>query len=108
MSMSSSSTGCNGATPGSPVLEDATTQTTLRRPAKKVATISQESSSSADPSSSNSSLKLSVPVNRSTEEPNTSLSTDVSGSVILLINNFHSIEVVDRVSETQLQVGENS
>ena len=23
-------------------------------------------------------------------------------------NNFHSLEVVDRVSETQLQVGENS
>ena len=24
------------------------------------------------------------------------------------VNNFHSLEVVDRVSETQLQVGENS
>ena len=24
------------------------------------------------------------------------------------LNNFHSLEVVDRVSETQLQVGENS
>ena len=24
------------------------------------------------------------------------------------LNNFHSFEVVDRVSETQLQVGENS
>ena len=24
------------------------------------------------------------------------------------MNNFHSLEVVDRVSETQLQVGENS
>ena len=23
------------------------------------------------------------------------------------LNNFHSLEVVDRVSETQLQVGEN-
>ena len=23
------------------------------------------------------------------------------------VNNFHSLEVVDRVSETQLQVGEN-
>ena len=26
----------------------------------------------------------------------------------IIINNFHSLEVVDRVSETQLQVGENS
>ena len=26
----------------------------------------------------------------------------------LNLNNFHSLEVVDRVSETQLQVGENS
>ena len=25
-----------------------------------------------------------------------------------IVNNFHSPEVVDRVSETQLQVGENS
>ena len=24
------------------------------------------------------------------------------------LNNFHSLEVVDRVSETQLQVGDNS
>ena len=24
------------------------------------------------------------------------------------LNNFHSLEVVDRVSETQLQLGENS
>ena len=24
------------------------------------------------------------------------------------LNNFHSLEVVDRVSKTQLQVGENS
>ena len=24
------------------------------------------------------------------------------------LNNFHSLEVVDRVSETQLQVGKNS
>ena len=24
------------------------------------------------------------------------------------LNNFHSLDVVDRVSETQLQVGENS
>ena len=24
------------------------------------------------------------------------------------VNNFHSLEVLDRVSETQLQVGENS
>ena len=24
------------------------------------------------------------------------------------VNNFHSLEVVDRVSETQFQVGENS
>ena len=24
------------------------------------------------------------------------------------VNNFHPLEVVDRVSETQLQVGENS
>ena len=31
-------------------------------------------------------------------------------TVILLsnLNNFHSLEVVDRVSEAQLQVGENS
>ena len=28
-------------------------------------------------------------------------------SVLLNLNNFHSLEVVDRVSETQLQVGEN-
>ena len=28
--------------------------------------------------------------------------------VKLNLNNFHSLEVVDRVSETQLQVGENS
>ena len=27
---------------------------------------------------------------------------------ILPLNNFYSLEVVDRVSETQLQVGENS
>ena len=27
---------------------------------------------------------------------------------ILMFMNFHSLEVVDRVSETQLQVGENS
>ena len=29
-------------------------------------------------------------------------------SILLNLNNFHSLEVVDRVSETQLQVGENS
>ena len=29
-------------------------------------------------------------------------------SILLNMNNFHSLEVVDRVSETQLQVGENS
>ena len=29
-------------------------------------------------------------------------------SILSNLNNFHSIEVVDRVSETQLQVGENS
>ena len=28
-------------------------------------------------------------------------------SILLNLNNFHSLEVVDRVSETQLQVGEN-
>ena len=28
-------------------------------------------------------------------------------SVLSNLNNFHSLEVVDRVSETQLQVGEN-
>ena len=27
---------------------------------------------------------------------------------VVNLNNFHSVEVVDRVSETQLQVGENS
>ena len=29
-------------------------------------------------------------------------------SILSNPNNFHSLEVVDRVSETQLQVGENS
>ena len=29
-------------------------------------------------------------------------------SILSTMNNFHSLEVVDRVSETQLQVGENS
>ena len=29
-------------------------------------------------------------------------------SILSNSNNFHSLEVVDRVSETQLQVGENS
>ena len=29
-------------------------------------------------------------------------------SILSNLNNFHSPEVVDRVSETQLQVGENS
>ena len=29
-------------------------------------------------------------------------------SILSNMNNFHSLEVVDRVSETQLQVGENS
>ena len=29
-------------------------------------------------------------------------------SILSILNNFHSLEVVDRVSETQLQVGENS
>ena len=29
-------------------------------------------------------------------------------SILSSLNNFHSLEVVDRVSETQLQVGENS
>ena len=29
-------------------------------------------------------------------------------SILSNLNNFHSFEVVDRVSETQLQVGENS
>ena len=29
-------------------------------------------------------------------------------SILLNLNNFHSLEVVARVSETQLQVGENS
>ena len=28
-------------------------------------------------------------------------------SIFSNLNNFHSLEVVDRVSETQLQVGEN-
>ena len=28
-------------------------------------------------------------------------------SILSILNNFHSLEVVDRVSETQLQVGEN-
>ena len=28
--------------------------------------------------------------------------------ILVNLNNFHSLEVVDRVSETQLQVGENS
>ena len=31
-----------------------------------------------------------------------------STSILSNLNNFHSREVVDRVSETQLQVGENS
>ena len=29
-------------------------------------------------------------------------------SILTNLNNFYSLEVVDRVSETQLQVGENS
>ena len=29
-------------------------------------------------------------------------------SILSNLNNFHSLEVVDRASETQLQVGENS
>ena len=29
-------------------------------------------------------------------------------SILSDLNNFHSLEVVDRVSETQLQVSENS
>ena len=29
-------------------------------------------------------------------------------SILSNLNNFHSLEDVDRVSETQLQVGENS
>ena len=29
-------------------------------------------------------------------------------SILSNLNNFHSLEVVDRVSETQLQVGDNS
>ena len=29
-------------------------------------------------------------------------------SILSNMNNFHSLDVVDRVSETQLQVGENS
>ena len=29
-------------------------------------------------------------------------------SILSNLNNFHSLEVVDRVSETQLQVGGNS
>ena len=29
-------------------------------------------------------------------------------SILSHLNNFHSLEVVDRVSETQLQVSENS
>ena len=29
-------------------------------------------------------------------------------SILSSLNNFHSLEVVDRVSETELQVGENS
>ena len=29
-------------------------------------------------------------------------------SILSNLNNFHSLEVVDRVSETQRQVGENS
>ena len=29
-------------------------------------------------------------------------------SILSYLRNFHSLEVVDRVSETQLQVGENS
>ena len=28
-------------------------------------------------------------------------------SILSNLNNFHSLEVVDRVSETQLRVGEN-
>ena len=29
-------------------------------------------------------------------------------SILSNLNNFHSLEVVDRVSETQIKVGENS
>ena len=29
-------------------------------------------------------------------------------SILSNLNNFHSLEAVDRVSETQFQVGENS
>ena len=33
---------------------------------------------------------------------------DINQQDLLNLNNFHLLEVVDRVSETQLQVGENS
>ena len=33
---------------------------------------------------------------------------DVNQQDLSNLNNFHSFEVVDRVSETQFQVGENS
>ena len=36
------------------------------------------------------------------------LKTVLLTSILSNQNNFHSLEVVDRVSETQLQVGENS
>ena len=32
----------------------------------------------------------------------------LKSSILPNLNNFHSLEVVDRASETQLQVGENS
>ena len=33
---------------------------------------------------------------------------DFLSIVFVKLNNFHSLEVVDRVSETQIQVAENS
>ena len=36
------------------------------------------------------------------------LKTVTLTSILSNLNNFHSLEVVDRVSETQVQVGENS
>ena len=39
---------------------------------------------------------------------NTLMTRSLSARDEKTIHNFHSLEVVDRVSETQLQVGENS
>ena len=45
-------------------------------------------------------LKINVTSSRKIEKELTSILSN--------LNNFHSLEVVDRINETQIQVGENS